>query len=76
MPAYPWLATATVNPNQLPTKMRALRTLGAPYSDEEVASSADDVKGRTELDALIAYLQMLGTLVDFATFDASGPNLR
>ena len=41
--------------------MKALRTLGAPYSDEEVAKSVEEVKGKTELDAVIAYLQVLGT---------------
>jgi len=61
MPAYPWLATSQVDPAQMPTKLRALRTLGAPYSDEEVAKAGDEVKGRTELEALIAYLQVLGT---------------
>ncbi len=63
MPSYPWLATATVDPQQLPAKMRALRTLGAPYTDEEVANSPQEVKGRSELDALIAYLQVLGTTI-------------
>ena len=61
MPAYAWLATAPVNAAEMPTKLRALRTLGAPYSDEEVAKAADEVKGKTELEALIAYLQVLGT---------------
>jgi len=63
MPAYPWLVTATVNADELPTKLRALRKLGAPYTDEEVAKSSDEVKGRTEIDALIAYLQVLGTTI-------------
>ncbi len=63
MPSYPWLATATVDPARLPPKMRALRTLGAPYTDEEVAKSPDEVKGKTELEALIAYLQVLGTTI-------------
>jgi cytochrome c oxidase cbb3-type subunit 2 len=61
MPAYPWLLDATVDPAQMAPRMRALRTVGAPYTDEEIAQAADAVKGRTEMDALIAYLQVLGT---------------
>ena len=61
MPAYPWLANATVDAAGLPPRLRAMRTLGVPYTDAEIASSAEDVKGKTELEALIAYLQVLGT---------------
>jgi len=61
MPAYPWLVTATVNPDEMAPKMKALRTLGHPYSDEEIAKAGEEVKGKTEMDALIAYLQVLGT---------------
>jgi cytochrome c oxidase cbb3-type subunit 2 len=61
MPAYPWLVQAKLDPDELAPKMRVLRTLGAPYSDEEIARAAADVKGKTEMDALIAYLQVLGT---------------
>ncbi len=61
MPAYPWLETANVDAEAMPVKMRALRTLGHPYSDEEIGASVAAVKGRTELDALVAYLQVLGT---------------
>jgi cytochrome c oxidase cbb3-type subunit II len=61
MPAYPWLAQKTVNADGIPARMQALRTLGAPYSDEEIAKGAEDVKGKTELEALISYLQVLGT---------------
>ena len=63
MPAYPWLETAAVDPAQMPTKLKVLRTLGAPYSDEEIAKAGDEVKGKTELDAVVAYLQVLGTAV-------------
>ncbi|WP_428423041.1 cytochrome-c oxidase, cbb3-type subunit II [Methylibium sp.] len=63
MPAYTWLATAPVDAAIMPTKLKVLRQLGAPYSDAEVAQAADDVKGKTELDALVAYLQVLGTAV-------------
>ncbi|HRC37137.1 MAG: cytochrome-c oxidase, cbb3-type subunit II [Rubrivivax sp.] len=61
MPAYPWLLEATVDPAQMAPRMKALRTVGVPYSDEEIAKAGEDVKGRTEMDALIAYLQVLGT---------------
>jgi cytochrome c oxidase cbb3-type subunit II len=61
MPNYPWLESAALNPDELAPKMRALRTLGHPYSDAEIAKAGEDVKGRTELDALVAYLQVLGT---------------
>ena len=61
MPAYPWLERTPLIPDEVAPKMRALRTLGAPYSDEEIAKSAEELKGKTELDALVAYLQVLGT---------------
>ena len=60
MPAYSWLASNTVDSVSVPAHMRALRALGAPYSDEEIGKSAEEVKGKTELDAVIAYLQVLG----------------
>jgi cytochrome c oxidase cbb3-type subunit 2 len=62
MPAYPWLAEATIDPDLIQTKMRALRMLGDPYSDEEIAAAPNAVKDKTEMDALIAYLQDLGTV--------------
>ncbi|HNP63538.1 MAG TPA: cytochrome-c oxidase, cbb3-type subunit II [Woeseiaceae bacterium] len=61
MPGYPWLASNEVNGELVANKMRALQMLGDPYSDEEIAAAAADVAGRTELDAMIAYLQNLGT---------------
>jgi cytochrome c oxidase cbb3-type subunit 2 len=63
MPAYPWLETAALDPGEMPGKLKALRTIGVPYSEDEIASAAQAVKGRTELDALVAYLQVLGTAV-------------
>ncbi|NOX69794.1 MAG: cytochrome-c oxidase, cbb3-type subunit II [Gammaproteobacteria bacterium] len=62
MPAYPWLAEAMIDPDLIQTKMRALRMLGDPYSDEEIAAAPAAVMNKTELDALIAYLQDLGTV--------------
>jgi cytochrome c oxidase cbb3-type subunit 2 len=61
MPAYPWLEAAPVDAAGLAPRMTALRRLGVPYADAEIAKAAEDVKGRTELDALVAYLQVLGT---------------
>lgn len=60
MPAYPWLETALVDADEIPSHMRALRKVGVPYTDEQIAGAAAEVKGKTELDALIAYLQVLG----------------
>lgn len=61
MPAYTWLVKKMVDPELITTKMRVLRFLGHPYSDEEIAGAAAAVTGKTEMDALIAYLQELGT---------------
>jgi cytochrome c oxidase cbb3-type subunit 2 len=61
MPAYTWLQNAKLNPDELAPKMRALRTVGVPYTDDEISKAAELVNGRTEEDALIAYLQVLGT---------------
>ena len=63
MPAYPWLERNAVDPGGIAAKLNALRRLGVPYSDAEVGAAPDAVKGKTELDALIAYLQVLGTAV-------------
>jgi cytochrome c oxidase cbb3-type subunit 2 len=60
MPAYPWLETTPVDADVMPAHMRALRTVGVPYTDAQIATATDDVKGKTEQDALIAYLQVLG----------------
>ena len=60
MPAYPWLEKTAVEGASLPAHMNGLRKLGAPYSDEEIAKATADVQGKTELDALIAYLQGMG----------------
>jgi cytochrome c oxidase cbb3-type subunit 2 len=60
MPPYPWLATATVDSDELAARMRTLRRLGDPYTDADIAGAAAAVDGKTELDALVAYLQGLG----------------
>jgi cytochrome c oxidase cbb3-type subunit 2 len=61
MPAYPWLTKDMVDAASLPTHMKALRTVGVPYTDEQIAKASEEVKGKSEMDALIAYLQVLGT---------------
>jgi cytochrome c oxidase cbb3-type subunit 2 len=61
MPGYPWLSENKVDAMHIPAHMRALRTAGVPYTDEEINSSANDVYDKTESEALIAYLQILGT---------------
>ena len=60
MPAYPWLSENVLDGALTADKMRALRTLGVPYTDEDIAGAADAVKGKTEMQAVIAYLQGLG----------------
>jgi cytochrome c oxidase cbb3-type subunit 2 len=60
MPEYPWLNKNMVNAAEMPAHMKALRTVGVPYSDEEIAKAAEDVKGKSEMDAVISYLQVLG----------------
>jgi len=60
MPAYPWLEKNVVEPASVAPRMKALRTVGVPYTDEQITASAADVKGKTEMDALIAYLQVMG----------------
>jgi cytochrome c oxidase cbb3-type subunit 2 len=60
MPAYPWLEKAPIDAAQLAANMRALRRLGVPYSDEQIAGAPAQVQGKTEMDAMVAYLQGLG----------------
>ncbi|MFC1747296.1 cytochrome-c oxidase, cbb3-type subunit II [Pseudomonadota bacterium] len=65
MPAYPWLDTAMLDANGTEGKMRALSFVGVPYTDADFAGASAAVQGKTEMDAMIAYLQVLGTMVDF-----------
>jgi cytochrome c oxidase cbb3-type subunit II len=60
MPAYPWLESTPVDAASIPSHMRALRAVGVPYTDAQIAKAADEVKGKTELEATVAYLQGLG----------------
>ena len=61
MPAYPWLMTAQVDDATIAAHMTGLRRVGVPYSDQEIVQAAASVKGKSEVDALVAYLQILGT---------------
>jgi cytochrome c oxidase cbb3-type subunit 2 len=60
MPAYPWLEKAPADADSIANHMKALRVAGVPYTDAEIAKAPADLKGRTEADALVAYLQSLG----------------
>ena len=60
MPGYPWLNEHMVDPELVTAKLRTLKLLGDPYTDEQIAGAAAEVDGRTEMDALVAYLQGLG----------------
>ena len=63
MPSYPWLAKTKLAPEDIVPKMRALKRPGQPYSEEEIAAGPEQLKDKTEEDALVAYLQGLGTLI-------------
>ena len=63
MPSFPWLFDADVKGEKTGSKMAALRKVGVPYTDEDIAGAAEAVAGKKEIDALVAYLQQLGTLV-------------
>jgi cytochrome c oxidase cbb3-type subunit II len=61
MPTYAWLADEKVDAKLTPEKLRLMRKLGVPYDDAQIAASSASVEGKSEMDALIAYLQGLGT---------------
>jgi len=63
MPGYPWFDTNMLDASDIKQKMKVLRKLGAPYSDEEIDLAPEALKDKTEMDAVIAYLQVLGTAV-------------
>jgi cytochrome c oxidase cbb3-type subunit 2 len=60
MPAYPWLAKTNLDPEKIVLHLKALKRLGDPYSDEQIANAPKELAGKTELDALVAYLQGMG----------------
>jgi len=65
MPSFPWLFENTLNGEDTGAKMAALRSVGVPYTDDDIAGAKDAVAGKKEIDALIAYLQQLGTLIQY-----------
>jgi len=66
MPAFPWLAENKLTGEYTAKKMEVMRSLGVPYKDEDIAGAKEAVQGETEMDALIAYLQSLGTALQQA----------
>jgi len=69
MPNYPWLAETAVDGSHITKAMRAMKTLGVPYTQDDIAAASAEVQGKTELDAVVAYLQVLGTMVKFEDKD-------
>tara|TARA_R110001583_G_scaffold187_4_gene1792 strand:- start:3 stop:683 length:681 start_codon:yes stop_codon:yes gene_type:complete len=65
MPNYPWLEEATIDGNGIEKRVKAMKVLGVPYTDEQINEAAASVEGKTEMQALVAYLQVLGTMVKF-----------
>jgi cytochrome c oxidase cbb3-type subunit 2 len=63
MPGYPWLETTVLDAGDIANRMEVLRKLGAPYTEEEIAAAPGQLEGKTEMDAMIAYMQALGTAV-------------
>jgi cytochrome c oxidase cbb3-type subunit 2 len=63
MPGYPWLETTPADASAIRKKLEVLRLLGAPYSDEDIASAPQALEGKTEMDAMIAYLQGMGITI-------------
>jgi cytochrome c oxidase cbb3-type subunit 2 len=73
MPAFPWLNTNKLDSRLTPRRMRTLRELGVPYTKEQIAASSAEVEGKTEMDALVAYLQGLGRASKAWKKDAASP---
>lgn len=65
MPRYPWLDDATIDAVGIEKRVKAMRVLGVPYSEEDIRGAAESVEGKTEMQALVAYLQVLGTMIEF-----------
>ena len=63
MPAFPWLFEDKIDHTKTENKLRTLQTLGVPYTDEQIAKAAERVEGKFEIEALVAYLQQLGTVL-------------
>ena len=69
MPNYPWLDNAAIDGAHITRAMSAMKALGVPYTQEDISNGAASVKGKTEMDAVVAYLQVLGTMVKFEDKD-------
>lgn len=69
MPTYPWLLDNMLDPAGIKTRLQAMKTLGVPYSDSDIELAGAEVEGKTEMDAVVAYLQVLGTMakLDYGT---------
>lgn len=65
MPAFPWFYDNTVDPEAITRSVKALQLLGVPYSDDDIAQAGASVEGKTEMDAMVAYLQQLGLLLSY-----------
>lgn len=63
MPAFPWLFERKLDPEGITAKLEAYQTLGVPYTDEQIASAPEEIRGKYEIEALVAYLQQLGTVL-------------
>ncbi|MCH8497549.1 MAG: cytochrome-c oxidase, cbb3-type subunit II [Marinobacter sp.] len=63
MPAFPWLFERQLDGRKTERKLRAFQRMGVPYTDEQIATAAEEVRGKFEIDALVAYLQQLGTVI-------------
>jgi len=63
MPAYPWLVENKLDGKDTAKKLEVMRVMGVPYTDDDIAGASDAVKGKTEMDAVVAYLQVLGTSI-------------
>jgi len=65
MPRYPWLKDAKIDAPGIEKRVRAMKTIGVPYTDQDIEGASTSVEGKTEMDALVAYLQVLGTMIEF-----------
>lgn len=65
MPGYPWLTKAMVDGDGIVKRVKAMRRLGVPYTDDDIKNAKLAVEGKTEMDAMVAYLQVLGTMIQF-----------
>jgi len=73
MPGYPWLADRPLDAADVQARMKVLRQLGTPYTDADIAAAPAALKGKTEMDAIVAYLQGLGTALPAAGVHAAVP---